>query len=62
MKKDCKDCKKIKEFKNFALYQIKRYEEELKKKPSTIQIISLAFSSFALGFSISTLLKAIMQN
>ena len=36
------------------------YKEKLKEKPSTIQIISLSFSCFALGLSVSTLIQAIV--
>lgn len=49
----CKKC--VLEHKN-TINLIEKYKHELRNKPNTIQIVSLAFSCFALGLSIAKLL------
>lgn len=49
----CKKC--VLEHKN-TINLIEKYKHKLRNKPNTIQIVSLAFSCFALGLSIAKLL------
>lgn len=57
MEEKCKECKEQqrKEFCQKVELIKERYEEELKLKPSTTQIVAFGISCFALGVSLAKL-------